>query len=229
MAQASETPEQATGSEVAYGIDISEFQGHIDWDQISKSGLDFIYIRASEGITIKDHQFRDNWESAKRLKLMRGAYHFYIVGDAVEDQMRNFTSQFTPHTGDLAPMIDIEHASLIKGRDVSTSLLQEDFIRLLERIKHKFECDPIIYTSYLFANKYLDDYRFSEYRLWIADYTKNSSPLIPEAWREKGWFIWQFETKKGFPGISTNNGSVDRDMSSADKKAFKKRATCAKS
>ena len=138
---------------------------------------------------------------------MRGAYHFYIVGDAVEDQMRNFTSQFTPHTGDLVPMIDIEHASLIKGRD-TTSLLQEDFIRFLERIEHKFECRPIIYTSYLFANKYLDDHRFSEYRLWIADYTKNSSPLVPEVWREKGWFIWQFETKKGFPGISTNNGAL---------------------
>ena len=53
MAQASETPEQATGSEVAYGIDISEFQGHIDWDRISKSGLDFIYIRASEALQLK--------------------------------------------------------------------------------------------------------------------------------------------------------------------------------
>ena len=140
--------------------------------------------------------------------------------------MRNFTSQYAPKTGDLAPMVDIEHASLIKARKASASLLQEDFLRFLGHIKREIGCSPIIYTSYSFANKYLDDKRFSEYRLWIADYTKNSSPSVPDAWKGKGWFIWQFETKQGFPGITTNNGSVDRDMSSAEKQAFKKSAKC---
>lgn len=212
-------------SEVAYGIDISEFQGHINWNQIGRSGIDFVYIRASEGITIRDHKFQDNWQSARRLDLLRGAYHFYIVGDEFGAQVQNFTSQFTLNAGDLAPMIDIEHASFVSEESIDKSSLQENFIQFLGRIESTFGCSPIIYTSYSFASEYLDDFRFAKYRLWIADYNK-SKPSVPDIWKEKGWFIWQFMVRKDFPGVDTNNGSVDQDMSSLEKEHFRKSAKC---
>ena len=212
-------------SEVAYGIDISEFQGHINWNQIGRSGIDFVYIRASEGITIRDHKFEDNWQSARRLDLLRGAYHFYIVGDEFGAQVQNFTSQFTLNAGDLAPMIDIEHASFVSEESIDKSSLQENFIQFLGRIENTYGCSPIIYTSYSFASEYLDDFRFAKYRLWIADYNK-SKPSVPDIWKEKGWFIWQFMVRKDFPGVDTNNGSVDQDMSSLEKEHFRKSAKC---
>ena len=212
-------------SNFAYGIDISEFQGHINWDQMSRSGIEFVYIRASEGITIRDHKFQDNWQSAKRLDLLRGAYHFYIVGDEVSAQLKNFISQFTLEAGDLAPMIDIEHASLVSKEAINKSSLQENFIRFLGHVESTFGCSPIIYTSHSFASEYLDDYRFAEYRLWIADYNK-SKPSVPDVWKKKGWFIWQFMVSEDFPGVNTNNGRVDQDMSSLEKGLFRKRAKC---
>src|SRR6476660_2447595 len=61
------------------GIDVSHHQGEIDWPRVASDGVRFAYIKASEGGTVPDHRFRENWVEAKKAGLRRGAYHFFTL------------------------------------------------------------------------------------------------------------------------------------------------------
>ena len=213
------------GKSIAQGIDVSEYQGDINWQVSKTSNIDFAYARASEGIDIKDDKFKKNWEGIKDAGILRGAYHFFIFGDSPQEQVKNFLYQFSLEKGDLAPMIDIEPGSLIKGRKFSKQLLKEDLLFTLELIEKNTKCSPIIYTNYSFGNTYLTDTRFSKYKLWIADYDVNE-PNIPNTWKKKNWFIWQYSIKKNFAGVTSKGGKVDQNKSRLNKENFKKLLIC---
>ena len=76
-----------------YGIDVSEFQGKIHWDTVFDQCVDFIFVRASEGITIQDKFYGENMTALTEKELFSGPYHFYVIGDDPEKQISNFTSQ----------------------------------------------------------------------------------------------------------------------------------------
>jgi lysozyme len=92
---------------------------------------------------------------------------------------------------DIAPVVDIEQESLPENEDIDTDKLQMEILACLERLQETCKRIPIIYTNHPFANKYLTDSRFSNYPLWIADYTHRDAPVLPKVWKNAGYKIWQ--------------------------------------
>ena len=182
------------------GIDISHYQERIDWSrvrnaQIKGQPLRFVIIKATEGISIIDENFIDNFYQARQNDLIRGAYHFFTPDEDPVRQARFFIKQVKLEAGDLPPVLDVE-----KAGDLSTKQLRKAVHTWLNVIEKHYGIKPIIYTGYSFKLKYLNDGTFDAYPYWIAHY-------YVEQLQYKGqWSFWQYTDMGRIDGI---NGSVD--------------------
>ncbi len=181
------------------GIDVSHYQGTIDWGQVQSVGTQFAFIKALEGITSTDPEFQTNWKGAKAAGLTCGAYHFYLPGDDPEQQAEAFLSIYQPSPGDLPPVLDIETTN-----QQSTSVVVQGIQAWLSAVEAKVGVLPILYTDPSFW-KSLGTGQFGGYPLWIADYGV-STPTLPAGWT--GWTFWQYSESGSVEGVS---GTVDLD------------------
>ena len=94
----------------ARGIDLSHHNGPVDWAALDTEGLDFIYLKATEGRDWKDANFQDNWIKATRRGYDVGAYHFYILCKPAKEQAINFIQSVEVRDGTLPPAVDLEYA-----------------------------------------------------------------------------------------------------------------------
>ncbi|MEL7147178.1 MAG: GH25 family lysozyme [Bacteroidota bacterium] len=192
--------------ELSAGIDVSHFNGMIQWAQVKAQGIDFAYAKATQGYGYTDPMFGENWSAIADAKVRRGAYHFYVPSDPPEAQAEHFIKTVGDLAkGDLPPMLDIEDTDM---GEMSKELFQENVLKWLDLIEQHYGVKPIVYTYTPYANEYLTDSKFANYKLWIAEYTQASEPLIPEAWKNQGWYMWQYTAHDELKGI---NGYVDRD------------------
>jgi lysozyme len=190
----------------AIGLDVSEFQGKIDWTLVEtieeNYPLEFVFIRATAGNDRVDGQFEENWLGAKNRKIIRGAYHYYRPNENSLEQAKLFIKTVHLHKGDLPPVLDIE--KLPKGQSLDS--LKIGLRRWLNAVEAHYKVKPIIYTG----EKYYDDFLkedFSDYLFWIANYN---------FYREKigeDWLFWQFTEKASVPGIK---GNVDVNIFNGD-------------
>lgn len=189
------------------GIDVSRYQGNIDWDKVKEDGLLFAYCKATDGITYTDPDFEENWAKIGNINMLRGAYHFYESNDNPEEQALNFLKAISLLTEkDLPAVLDIEWNGFKQGTD--TAQYREDILRWLSIVEDSTGKQPIIYTSASYANQYISSDEFAKYNLWVAEYGV-SSPRIPEIWENKGYLFWQKACKDTFSGIS---GTTDYDI-----------------
>ena len=179
-----------TSKDTLYGIDISKWNGDILADITAHSRLSFIICRATYGKVV-DNQFEHNWSKIQDEDLIRGAYHFYRTKYKPLQQAKIFVDA----VGDLAEndmplVLDIEEGSLHKNNTNPDELLGHliPFLNYVEEFSGK---KPIIYSSLSFANTYLKNSHYAEYRLWLAEYNGEDAPEVPTTWEDKGWFIWQ--------------------------------------
>lgn len=174
----------------AYGIDISKYQGdEIDFLNKNKDSLSFVICKATEGISIIDPDFRNNWTMIKTKGFIRGAYHFYHCSDSIVSQSQNFLSALDAlEPSDLPPIIDFEEAGTM---DCPRSEVQKNLLAFLTLIEKETGRIPMIYTDDNTAMEFISDTAFAKYPLYIADYSKSPSPLLPDIWKPRGWAIWQ--------------------------------------
>ena len=173
-----------------YGIDISHYQGNIVEELKHQDKLDFIICKATQGIKYTDPDFDKNWAGIRQQGFIRGAYHFYNSSENAMDQAKHFTAVLAKwDKKDIAPILDIEQASL--NSKISVQDLQKDLLVFLQQLEKSFKKRPVIYTDSAFAKAYLNNDKFARYPLWLADYTKNKQPEIPEVWKQQGFKIWQ--------------------------------------
>ena len=182
------------------GIDVSHYQGDIDWDAVAQTKLvSYVYIKSSEGETLVDDYYRVNIEGAKRAGLKVGSYHYYRPDANADLQFQNITSQVRKEEQDLAPIIDIEKRGTKSQEEFINDL--RDFMVKME--KH-YGCKPVIYTFHNFYNKYLSGY-FKGYRMMIARY-REDEPTLDD---DQPYTAWQYTQRGKIDGIK---GYVDRSM-----------------
>lgn len=191
-----------TDSTTLSGIDVSHYQGTVDWAAVKAAGIAFAFAKASDGNTYRDTQFLANWQGMKAAGLPRGAYHFYESNDDPVTQANNFLSAVGQlEATDLPPVIDIEST---KG-DFGGNSLATNLQICLDAIENGLACTPIIYTNCSFWNANLNA-EFGRYPLWIARYS-TSPPTIPNGWTN--WTFWQYSESGSVPGVA---GAVDLDQ-----------------
>ena len=176
------------------GIDVSHYQGDINWKMLEqtrqgKFPVQFIFMKATEGGDFSDDKFVANFDSAKAHGFIRGAYHFYNPKTDANKQADFFIRSVKLEPGDLPPVLDIEK----KGKDVKK--LQQDLKIWLRKIESHYGVKPIIYASYRFKTKYLNDSIFDTYPYWIAHYYVDSVRYQGE------WKFWQHTDVGTLPGI----------------------------
>ncbi|MET0945375.1 MAG: glycoside hydrolase family 25 protein [Flavobacterium sp.] len=176
------------------GIDVSEFQGKIDWEEVEvleeKYPVHFVFIRATAGNDRVDGQFKKNWDGAKEYKIMRGAYHYYRPNENSIEQANLFIKTVKLQKGDLPPVLDIE--KLPKNQPLDS--LKKGLKRWLTKVEKHYQVRPIIYTGESYYDDFLKE-EFSEYLFWIANYNFYREKI------EDDWLFWQFTEKASLPGI----------------------------
>ncbi|MEL7116886.1 MAG: GH25 family lysozyme [Pseudomonadota bacterium] len=188
-------------TETVSGIDVSHWQGSVDWSAVKGSGVDFGIAKATEGVNTVDSEFAANWSGMGDAGILRGAYHFYTVGKDPQAQADHFMSVVTLGSGDLPPTVDIETESA--GAESDANLIK-DLHTFLDLLKQNYGADPFIYTGPGFWNAHFDD-SFSGYPLWVAEYGV-SQPKPVTGWTY--WTIWQHSQTGSVPGVA---GNVDLD------------------
>lgn len=189
------------GTKPVPGIDVSHYQGDIDWATVKASGVVFAYAKAVQGEGGPDPDFSRNWSAMKEAGLMRGAYDFYDVGEDPAAQAQDYIKLVQLDPGDLPPMVDIETENA--GAEANASLVS-DLHSYLKTLSEHYGTNPIIYSSPGFWNDHFDD-SFSDYPLWVAEYGV-SEPKAVTGWTY--YTIWQHSQSGSVDGIS---GNVDLD------------------
>ena len=173
------------------GIDVSKYQGSINWTRVAKdSTIRFVYVKATEGTTIKDPYYRTNLTKAKKAGLLVGSYHLYSSKTTAYQQMANIRSVVKKKEQDLVPVLDIE------GHHVGR-LYMERVDKLLELMEKEYGVRPIIYTSEKLYKTHFANKKYSKYHIFIANY---------RGYPTTRFTLWQYTETGRCPGIS---GCVD--------------------
>lgn len=191
------------------GIDVSKYQGKIDFERVKAAGIRYVFVRATEGITYQDAFFKQNLEEAREAGLVIGAYHFYETDDDPISQLKNFTSMVSLQAGDLPPVVDIE-----KLHDNDQLDLTQNIQTYLDGLERHYKTKPIIYSGKNFANKYITT--FSDYPLWLAEY-QSLYPTLPQGWNK--WTFWQYSQTGKVDGVI---GDVDVNRYNGEESSFNK-------
>lgn len=191
-----------------FGIDVSQYQGTIDWDNVEaieeQFELKFVVVRATAGSNKLDSKFKKNWRNLTESLYIQGAYHYYRPDENSTEQANNFIENVKLRKGHLPPILDIE--KMPKGQ--SMDKLKEGLQNWLTIVEKHYGIKPIIYSG----EKYYEDFLqkdFPGYQFWIANYNP---------WKEKihdDYLMWQFTEKAQLHGIdelvdvNVFNGNVD--------------------
>lgn len=186
------------------GIDVSSYSGTVDWSQVLAQGKGFAFLKATEGMTLKDSAFATNWPLVKQAGMLRGAYHFYVTEDDPEAQASFFIDNVSLEPGDLAPVVDVE--VLGKGTQPGLPGQLKTFVDL---IAGHYGIKPVVYTTASFWDANLDD-SFGAYPLWVAEYGVQA-PRLPSGWQD--WVLWQWQGDATVPGVES---TADLDRANTD-------------
>jgi GH25 family lysozyme M1 (1,4-beta-N-acetylmuramidase)/lysozyme family protein len=182
------------------GFDASSYQGTIDWTKVKKSGMSFVYIKATEGLTIKDSKFDEYCKGANSVGIPVGAYHFaHPENNSAVDEAKHFLSVIQNHKLDLIPCLDIESpTSNTKMTGAQISQWVKTWINYVEKATGQ---KVLLYTGEWFINQWglkeLENYPL----LWISKYSTNQ-PTVK-------FVMWQYTDKGNVDGI---NGNVDLNV-----------------
>ena len=184
------------------GVDVSYYNGTIDWARVNAAGNEFAFIRISDGTGFRDPQFTANWAGARAAGMVRGIYQFFRPTQDVAAQADMVIAAVgTPAPGDLPPVIDVEATG-----SLSPATLASKVRAWVDRVKAGTGLDPIVYTGkYFWRDQVGGPTSFAGNALWIAQYT-SLCPDLTAPWDT--WAFWQYSESGKVAGMS---GAVDLD------------------
>ncbi len=193
-------------SELKYeGIDVSDWQGYIDYNQVRNSGIEVVYIKASQGKNIKDPYFELNYENAKANNLKVGFYHFLTATtvEEAEQQAIFFASVISGKQADCKLAMDYEQFG-----GVSTEEINQIAMAFIQKVKEITEKQVIIYSDLYNSENTFNSELSSQGELWLAYYGDyRNLENVNSRWNK---FIGVQYTDKG--NVAGINGNVDRDL-----------------
>ena len=177
------------------GIDISNNNGNINFNGVKNSGVECVYIKATEGTTFQDSYKSAFYGGVKSIGAKVGFYHFLVGTSAPETQAENFFNEIKDYENDLVPMLDVE---------VNFGGLNDYIARFIARFQQLTNMEIGIYTYTSFLNEYIDVARFKDFKLWEANYNNNPWNLPSNGFTNR---IGHQYTEKGY--INGVNGVCD--------------------
>jgi lysozyme len=205
----------------AYGIDISRYQPDVEWDELKlliddqgitttsqeaaeeSEEISYVFIKATEGTSLKDKHFKKHWKKAKEAGVRRGAYHFFRSSKDPQKQAQLFIKTVGKLSkDDLPPVLDIE--TIHDG--CSNKVLNDKALIWLRTVEKHYGRKPIVYSNASFINNNLSKEIKDNYPIWVAHY-KTHRPRCDR------WHIWQFTDQAIVFGIE---GNVDVNVTTRE-------------
>ena len=189
-----------------HGVDVSKYQGDIDWQAVKESGVAFAFIKATEGGDNIDPKFQQNWEGAKAAGVPHGAYHFVYWCRPPGEEIAQFKRIAPADPDALPPVLDVEATPTSRTckRTLYREEVLEDMRKMLEDMERHYGKKPIIYTSVDFYQSILHSDALSDYPIWVR--STKYHPTVRYGSRK--WTFWQYRSDGNVPGI---RGNVDQN------------------
>lgn len=197
------------------GVDVSSFQGDIDWSVLSE-GLDFAYIKATEGSAHIDGCFDYNYSEAQRYGLRVGAYHFFSFDSGGDTQAENFIRQVSAYDKMLPPVVDVEFYGDYRSSPKPAELVVPELKTLINALEAEYRVKPVIYATGSAYSKYIEE-NFSDCDIWIRDVY-----FTPE----DGWTFWQYSGTGRLDGYNGEEKYIDLNVFYGSKEEFDNYSLC---
>ena len=195
------TPAQWTGraphSYAVHGIDVARFQEDINWRAVRRAGVQFVFMKATEGGDLLDPKFKTNWRGAKRAGVLRGAYHFYYFCTSPEIQARWFVQNVPKSKGALPPVLDMEwnpFSPTCQKRPPAKEVRQL-MRRFMDIVERHYGQRPVIYSTPRFFRE--NGLATMSEEFWL----RTTAKIPAQAYPGQDWMFWQYSSTGIIPGI----------------------------
>ena len=196
------------------GVDVSAYQGKIDWKTLAEQGVFFAFIKATEGSGSVDPNFQYNYAEARGSGLRVGAYHFFSFDSGGETQAENFIRAVGPFEGMLPPVVDVELYGEKKRHPPAREDVTEQLALLLEQLENHYGMRPVLYATGRAYELYLaGDYE--EYDIWIRNVY-----FAPRLKDGKEWTFWQYTDRGRLAGYTGEEAYIDLNVFDGTEEQF---------
>lgn len=197
-----------------HGVDVSRWQGDVNWEKLRAQGANFAYIKATDGGDHLDPMFKKNWRGAEAAGLKRGAYHFFYWCRTAGEQADWFIRNVPKVDGALPPVIDVEWngESTCRHRP-SPEKVREKMQVFMDKLERHYGQRPIIYTA---PDFYRDNLKgaFLDYPFWLRAVAQHPSKVYPG----RKWLFWQYSGSGLSHGVT---GRIDLNVFHGDERQWR--------
>lgn len=188
------------------GVDVSSYQGEIDWHTLSSQNISFAFIKATEGSSFADPCFEYNFSEAQKCEIAVGAYHFFSYDSPGATQAENFIKTVNPFEGMLPPVIDLEFYGDKKKDPPNREYVSSELKDMLTALEDYYGLKPIIYATELSYKLYLSE-EYAEYDIWIRNVL--TSPTLSDG---RQWTFWQYADRETLDGYNGKEKHIDMNV-----------------
>jgi lysozyme len=197
------------------GVDVSSYQGKIDWNVLSNQGIRFAFIKATEGSSSIDKDFTFNYEQAMKTNLAIGAYHFFSYDSSGSAQADNYIATVPKCENMLPPVVDIEFYGDKEKYPPSKTDVTNNLTSMLKKLENYYGIKPIIYATKKSYKLYISG-GYSDFDIWIRDVF--FKPSLSDG---RKWTFWQFTDKGKLEGYSGIEKYIDINVFYGSQQEFK--------
>lgn len=192
------------------GVDVSGYQGEIDWAVLSSQGIDFAFIKATEGSVHTDEFLERNMKNSGNTGLRTGYYHFFSFESKGATQAENYISHVPAFPGMLPPVIDVELYGRFREQPLDRETVRSELADMIGALKENYGCDPIIYTTQSTYDKYFEGDP-PDCDLWLRN-----------VYREPAgdWTFWQYDAHTVLDGYRGEEKFIDMNVFRGTKEEF---------
>ncbi|MDF9414288.1 glycoside hydrolase [Brevibacillus laterosporus] len=195
---------QAKNTTNIKGIDVSKWQGEINWNQVASDDVKYAFIKATEGTSLVDRKLKENAQGANRAGIKVGYYHFAHPDLSAQAQAEHFVQTVKGLPCDMPLVLDIE-----TDKGLTPAQITAFCLAFLTHVKGHTGKTPMIYTGAYFAKRNLGK-ALAGFPLWVAHYNTNQ-PMLNPTW--SSWAVFQYSDCGKVAGIK---GSVDMNCMEKD-------------
>lgn len=196
------------------GIDVSAYQGEIEWSRLKEQDMSFAFIKATEGSSFVDRFFVENWKEATTTNLRKGAYHFFSYDSEGKTQAENFINTVPIDENALPPVIDVEFYGDKEKDPPDREQVERELQVMVDLLEEHYGKRVILYTTNKAYDLYIKD-GFEQCDIWIRDVF--NEPSLPDG---RTWTFWQYTDREQLEGYSGEEKFIDVNVFNGSVKEF---------